>query len=235
LALGDGFLVHLDIRVISIGALACHPLRGEQADMRPGHATTTLIRTDDACVLVDPALPPEHLLPRLDERAGIRPSEITHVFLTDLRPDRRRGLPAFTEAEWLTSECERDAYGEAIHAREQDSIQEPEILRALEAELALIARCGAAPDHMVKGVDLFPLPGVTPGLCGLLLPTPRATVLVCGDAVATLEHLQSGKVLPHLHNLEQAHESFKEAIEIADVLIPGRDNIVPNPLRPMSL
>ena len=87
-----------------------------------------------------------------------------------------------------------------------------------------------------KGENLvFPLYGVTPGLCGLLLPTPRATVLVCGDSVATLEHLQEGKVLPHLHDLEAAHESFKEAIEIADVLIPGRDNIVPNPLRPMAL
>lgn len=227
--------MQLDIRVISIGALACHPLRGEQTDVRPGHATTTLVRTEDACVLVDPALPPEQLLPKLDERSGVRPHDITHVFLTDMRPDRRRGLSAFSDAEWLTSQLERDAYGEAIRAQEQESFDEPEIEQALEIESAFIARCGAAPDQIVEGIDLFPLPGVTPGLCGLLLPTPRATVVICGDAVATLEHLQEGKVLPYLYDLEQAQESFKEAIEIADVLIPGRDNIVPNPLRAMSL
>ena len=227
--------MQFDIRVISIGALACHPLRGEVADVRPGHATTTLVRTDKACVLVDPALPPEHLVPRLDERAGISPDKVTHVFLTDLRPDRRRGLAAFTEADWITSELEYNAYGEAIRAQQEDAFDDAQLLNALEAELAILARIGTAPDQVATGVDLFPLYGVTPGLCGLLLPTPRATVLVCGDAVATLEHLQEGKVLPHLHDLETAHESFKEAIEIADLLIPGRDNIVPNPLRPMAL
>ena len=60
---------------------------------------------------------------------------------------------------------------------------------------------------------------------------PTRTVLIAGDAVATIEHLEQGKVLPHCVNLAQAQESFKEAIEIADVIIPGRDNIVLNPLR----
>ena len=227
--------MHSDIRVISIGALACHPLRAERSDVRPGHATTSLVKTEDACVIVDPSLPPESLIPRLDERAGIAPEEITHVFLTDLRPDRRRGIAAFANADWYTSELERNAYGEAIRAQEQNAQDDPQLQRVLEEESALVARVGAAPDQLVVGVDLFPLPGVTPGLCGLLLPTPRATVLICGDAVATLEHVQEVKVLPHLHDLEAAHESFKEALEIADIMIPGRDNIIPNPLRALSL
>ena len=33
------------------------------------------------------------------------------------------------------------------------------------------------------------------------------------------------------HDIEQAQESFAEAIEIADLLIPGRDNVSLNPLR----
>ena len=56
-------------------------------------------------------------------------------------------------------------------------------------------------------------------------------MLVCGDAVATQEHLEQGKVLPYCHDVEQAQQSFAEAIEIADLLIPGRDNISLNPLR----
>ena len=63
------------------------------------------------------------------------------------------------------------------------------------------------------------------------IPSQWLTYVSVVDAVATLEHLQQGKVLPHCANLEQAQESFREAIEIADVLIPGRDNIVLNPMR----
>ena len=51
---------------------------------------------------------------RFDERTGEPPEAITHVFLTDLRPDRRRGLSLFPEAEWLVGEAERDAYRAAL-------------------------------------------------------------------------------------------------------------------------
>ena len=65
----------------------------------------------------------------------------------------------------------------------------------------------------------------------MLLLLPRATALICGDAVATVEHLQQGKVLPGCFNVDQARESFAEAVEIADLLIPGRDNLTLSPLR----
>ena len=68
---------------------------------------------------------------------------------------------------------------------------------------------------------MFPLPGVTEGNCGLLLALPGSTVLICGDAIATSEHLERGKVLPNCHNIQQAQASFTEAIEIADVFILG--------------
>ena len=99
----------------------------------------------------------------------------------------------------------------------------------------MVARFGAAPDQIAEGIDLFPLPGVTPGLCGLLMPMPRTTVLVCGDAIPTLEHLEQGVVLAHVADLEKARESFKEAVEIADFLVLGRDNLVANPIRPLGM
>ena len=97
------------------------------------------------------------------------------------------------------------------------------------------ARLVGVPDRLVDGIDLFPLPGVTPGLCGLLIPLPRTTILVCGDAVPTYEHLEQGTVLPHVADLEQAQESLREAIEIADQLVLGRDNLVSNPTRRFGL
>jgi len=103
-----------------------------------------------------------------------------------------------------------------------------DLAASLRAEVATLQRCKAAPDRLAEGVDLFPLYGVTPGSCGLLLPQPAVTVLVAGDAVATHEHLSEGKVISPVFNLEQAQESFKEAIEIADWIVCGRDNAIPS-------
>ena len=82
------------IRVISIGTLAANPHWGERGAVRPAHATTTLIVSGSAKILVDPSLPPQVIVPRLVERAGIGPDDITHVFLTCLNPIHRRGILA---------------------------------------------------------------------------------------------------------------------------------------------
>lgn len=222
-----------DYRIISIGALAAHPLWNERGDVRAPHATTTLISVEEQHILVDPSLPPNLLLPRLAERTDVKPEAITQVFLTSFEPLRRRGLSAFPNAKWFISEREREAIGvsmvRALHeAREAG---DDELITMLTHEVALLERCRPAPDSLASSVDLFPLPGVTPGLTGLLLALPNLTVLLCGDAVPTSEHLRDGKVLPHCVDVQQARESFSEAIEIADVLILGRDNLAVNPLR----
>jgi glyoxylase-like metal-dependent hydrolase (beta-lactamase superfamily II) len=80
-------------------------------------------------------------------------------------------------------------------------------------------------------VDLFPLPGFTPGNCGLLLAHPTRTTVIAGDAVATTEHLERGQVLRGSFDIEQARESLLEVIEIADAVVPGHDNVVLNPTR----
>ena len=92
-------------------------------------------------------------------------------------------------------------------------------------------KCQAAPDKLAEHVDLFPMPGYTPGTCGLLLSHPNATTLIAGDAVATAEHLEQGRVLRGAYDVNQAQESFMEAIEIADVIVPGHDNLLLNPTR----
>jgi glyoxylase-like metal-dependent hydrolase (beta-lactamase superfamily II) len=102
-------------------------------------------------------------------------------------------------------------------------------------EQDLIDRTSVAPDAFAKGVDLFPMPGVSPGACGLLLALPQQTVLICGDTVATSEHLEQGRIRPSCWNRDQAMESFKEAVEIADLLILGRDNAISNPVRARGL
>ena len=220
-------------RVVSIGTLAHNPLWGERGDVRPGHATTTLVEAGDAKILVDPSLPEQILVPRLAERSGLKPEAITHVFLTNFHPLRRRGLAAFDDAQWLVGELERETIGAQLVGKFQEAEEagDTDLAASLRAEVALLQRCKPAPDRLAEGVDLFPLYGVTPGNCGLLLPQPSVTVLVAGDAVATGEHLGAGKVISPVFNLEQAQESFREAVEIADFVVCGRDNAVLNPLR----
>lgn len=230
----------MDFRVLSIGAMAAHPLRGERSPQRTGHATTTLVRAGEAVIVVDPGLPGPMLAQRLDERAGLRPAHVTHVFLTSFRPDTCRGITAFERAAWFVSEVEREAVGVPIaHAAralaQEDDPDDRDALAAarneLEQQVGVLHRCRPAPDRLAPGVDLFPLPGVTPGLTGLLLSEASRTTLICGDAVPTLEHLERGQAPASAANIEQARQSLAEALEIADLLILGRDNLTPNPAR----
>ncbi|MBX3358481.1 MAG: MBL fold metallo-hydrolase [Phycisphaeraceae bacterium] len=240
----------MDFRVISIGTLPAHPLWGERAgaSVRTGHATTTLIRAGKRVILVDPGLPEQHLAARLGERAGLSPKDVTHVFLTCFKPDARRALGGdlglLDHATWWVSELERESVGVPMVRRLQEAVQndDPEMTEILQRDVAILKRCEAAPDRLADGVDLFPLPGHTPGMCGVLLGVPGGprtgpkgpgggTLLVCGDAVPTQEHLERGMVLHGSLDVDRAQESFREAIEIADLLIPGRDNLLINPVR----
>lgn len=221
----------MDCRVISIGCLAGHPLWGERAAVRTGHSTTTLVRVGPVNILVDPGLPGPALAARLAERTGLTPERITHVFLTRFHPDTIRGLDLFESATWHISREEREGIGVPLAEtlRRTANDDDPELRRSLERQINLLQRCKEAPQRLADGVDLFPLPGVSPGLCGLLLAEEDSTTLICGDAVPTIEHVERQMVLPNCASVEAARTSFSEALEVADLLILGRDNALVNP------
>jgi len=219
-----------DLRIISIGALSVHELWDAPTAPRSAHATTTLITAGDRRILVDPALPPDVITARLGERANLRPADITDVFLTNFRPAHRMGLTAFPDARWLVGEREREAVGLMLVERFQNEPEGSDEAEIFRKEVALLQRFDPAPDKLADRVDLFPLPGFTPGTCGLLIPEATRTLLIAGDAVPTVEHLQRGRVLRGAYDAEAAMESLKEAIEIADVIVPGHDNILVNPM-----
>lgn len=223
----------LNHRVISIGTLEKNPFWSREDEPRTGHTTTALIRSGDAVILVDPGLPPTILGARLKERSGLEPPDVTHVFLTSFHPDARRAIELFDGAQWLISETEREAVGVPLAQQLAAATDEgeTELADMLQREVALLHRFQAAPDQIAPGVDLFPLPGVTPGLTGLILSHNRYTLLVTGDAVPTSEHLEHGQVLKRAVDVETAKQSLQEAIDIADLFIPGRDGMLVNPMR----
>ena len=222
-------------RVISIGTLARNTLWNEPQAIRMGHATTTLVESDDALIVVDPSLPAPVLAARIHERSGRPPSDVTHVFCTGFSDDLVGGIEAFPEAMWMCSAVELEHAASALED-DLDAAQRHEeaaSLKQLHFLKAVHDKMHVCPDTIVDGVDLFPLPGVRPGTAGLLLLQPSRTVLIAGDAVATGEHLEKGQILQECFDREQALASMIEAIEIADIIVPGRDNVVLNPLRAM--
>jgi glyoxylase-like metal-dependent hydrolase (beta-lactamase superfamily II) len=220
----------MEYRVISIGTLSRNEMWAGDTGNRTPHATTTLVRSGGKTILIDPGLPPQIIAARLKERSGLEPDQVTDVFLTNFRPAHRWGLEAFGNANWFISEMEREAIG--IHLVQHfNEAQDDEAREMIQQDIAMLKRCKPAPDRLADQVDLFPLPGYSPGNCGLLLCHSNSTTLVAGDAIPTAEHLESGRILQSAHDLEQARESFVEAVEIADVIIPGHDNLLLNPTR----
>jgi glyoxylase-like metal-dependent hydrolase (beta-lactamase superfamily II) len=220
----------LDVRVISIGTLAAHPLWGERGAVRMGHSTTTLVRSGDVTLLIDPGLPEPAIVARLMERANVPPDGVTHVFLTSFHPDTHRGIGAFKNATWWISKAEREGVGLPLiqQLKRVSDGGEKEAVEILTRQVEVLHRCEEAPETLADRVDVFPLPGMTPGLTGVLVEEPELTTLICGDAVATVEHLRRKMVLGGCANPDKARESFAEALQIADVLVLGRDGLVVN-------
>jgi glyoxylase-like metal-dependent hydrolase (beta-lactamase superfamily II) len=217
------------IDIISIGTLGRNRLWNESTAVRSPHATTTLIRAGKRSVLVDPGLPAQALGARLYERTGMKPEQIDTIFLTNSKAAHRGGLALFTKAKVLIHDLEKHA---AIAQLESliDQAPEEDIDRAaMERELQLINSFKIADDILADHVDLFPLFGYTPGTCGLLVTSALTSTLIAGDAVPTLDHFLAGQVLPESYDIKAAQESMAEVYEIADLVVPGHDNLFVNP------
>ena len=158
------------------------------------------------------------------------PDAITDVFLTDLRPERRRGIDLFLDANWLSagpSELPRRDRPASLRARRRGRSRPGR--RTPARRRVHVHRPLRLPRPSGGRIDLFPLPGVTPGLCGLYSALP-----IDGARLRRRrphpEHLERGRSCP-TSRIWSRQESFREAIEIADRLVLGRDNLVNNPIR----
>jgi glyoxylase-like metal-dependent hydrolase (beta-lactamase superfamily II) len=198
--------------------------------VRTAHATTSLIRTPDGRhILVDPGLPAVVLKARIGERVGLTPQKIETVFLTNFRPAHRAGVGLFDSAKVLMHENEIDFARRNLEGLIGQSPKEDHDHALLEADMKLLDMIRPAPDRLAAAVDLFPLFGYTPGTCGLLVSAPMMTLLIAGDAVPTLDHFLGGQVLPDSDDISAAQESMREVYEIADLIVPGHDNLFLNP------
>jgi glyoxylase-like metal-dependent hydrolase (beta-lactamase superfamily II) len=217
------------VDIISIGTLSRNRIWNETEVVRTAHATTSLIRASSRLILVDPGLPAMALGARLHERTGLHPDRIDTVFLTNFRLAHRGGLALFPKAKVLMHETEQLSARRDLENLLRQAPEDDYDRRQFESDLRLLDSIEPAEDHLESGVDLFPLFGYTPGTCGLLISAPTTTLLIAGDAVPTLDHFLAGQVLPDSADIAAAQESMREAYEIADLIVPGHDNLLLNP------
>ena len=223
----------LNHTIISIGTLSRNRFWNEQEAKRAAHSTTTLIRSGSTAILVDPGLPAELLVRRLDERAGITPGDVDTVFLTNFRPAHRRALAVLSKSTWLTHEPEIEAVRNHLTQMKRNLLDEgpgeegqseEEILRMIAAEESLLERIQPAPEKLTPAVHLYPTAGVTPGAAGLLLAGATRTTIIAGDSVITRDYFENGRVWEHAEDVEEAKRSFMDILEVADEIVPGHDN-----------
>jgi glyoxylase-like metal-dependent hydrolase (beta-lactamase superfamily II) len=220
----------MEFHIISIGTTRRNLLWGESTAMRTQHTTTTLLRVEGKSILVDPSLPADLLEARLFDRTGEQFDSITDVFCTTLRPDSRRALlggdaSPLAHANWWTAQGEIDWYTSRLADMVESAKRIDTITDELKADIAALKRIRPASDTLAPGVSLYPLPGVTPGCCGLLLAMPSATVLLTGPAAISRQHLIDGMIAPDCIDKDAAMESLSEVLDIADLIIPGYDNV----------
>jgi glyoxylase-like metal-dependent hydrolase (beta-lactamase superfamily II) len=202
-----------DVRVdvVAIGSLAKNKYWREKKPGRQEYATTSLVRSGELLMIVDPGWPAEVLKASLFYRTGLEPEAITHVFLTHFDVSHFGGIGLFTKAKWM-------AYEEEIKYVDAE-------VSAEAPERTVIARLQAAPDKFDMGVDLFPTFGHTAGHASVLVYSPMQTMIITGDAVLTREHFEHGDLGDTPWDLVKAKESFQDVMEIADAIVPGHDNV----------
>lgn len=220
----------VEFTVVSIGALSHNRLWGEGAAVRTPHATTTYVEHAGRRIVVDPSLPVAALAARFDERTGKKLSEVTDVFCTTLRPVHRRGIEVFGGAKWWAAEQELAAYRSHLEGLLESAERlSGEDAGTIQADLKLLERFGPAPDKFGEQVSLYPLAGASVGSTGLLLTPPTMTIAVAGDAAVTRAHIERGQVWEGSADAEAAIESLRDLLEVADIIIPGHDNLTLTP------
>ena len=187
-----------------------------------------LIRSGGKNILVDPSLPGRVLDARLSERGGLTIGDIDMVFLTNFRGAHSLGLPAFDGANWLMHADEIDYAHQYLYdlQKHQNRTRSQET-RLVEDQLSILEKIKPAGDSLAEGVDLFPSPGSTVGNCALILTQALGTIVIAGDAIVNRDYLQRGQVHENCYDAKRAVQSMQDVLEVADIIIPGHDNLIP--------
>ena len=194
--------------ILTIGHLSMNRYWGETERRRGPLCTSTVIRSSEGLVLIDPSRQPEEMPELLNDQVGIGVEDVRHVFLTHFHGDHRSGLEAFPHAAWWMAQQEID------HWRP----------RAGEAEQRLLDHFQPAGDEPIAGLRTLFLPGHTPGLTGLSFHWRGQRVVVAADAAMTEEFFRAREGYHNSSDMDEARASIDRLAGEADLIIPGHGN-----------
>ena len=192
--------------VITIGNLSRNHYWGESdaKGLRPAICTCTLIEGEGFRLLVDPSLPgAEGMARELDRRSGLKPNDITAVFITHEHADHFAGLGHFPQAKWFAGS---------------------EVASLLNASKKWSKPVEPAPARLFDALDVVPTPGHTMGLNSVRFDFRGLSIAVVGDAVATEDFWRERRGYFNCVDFELSSRSMEKIADLADLVVPGHDN-----------
>lgn len=197
--------------------------RGFPGKMHTGYmewSAVVLVEADGKTILFDAGGTGKRvtILPRLLE-LGVRPEDVDILALSHFHSDHVYNFDYFPNAVILLHEAEI-AYAE----QGRDPWQPPFFFAGIKATGRLQSvREG---DSLAGGVDVFSLPGHTPGCMGLLLESPdMPRTMLAGDAVKNLWELATGGAAMSLDQ-KATSRSIMKVRDVAERVIPGHDRML---------
>jgi glyoxylase-like metal-dependent hydrolase (beta-lactamase superfamily II) len=200
----DSLVTHWD--VVSIGNLSRNRYWGD-SDERPIYrviCTTTVISGKDFHLIVDPSLSGEkEMLTELKRRTGLIPDDINAVFITHQHGDHVAGLKHFQKARWIAGS---------------------KVSEGLNRSGQYNKKVEAATEKLFGAIDIVPTPGHTADHQSLRFDYKGMSVVIAGDAVATLDFWNERRAYYNATDPEESKRSMSMISSIADIIVPGHDN-----------
>jgi len=154
--------------------------------------------------MVDPSLKDgQAMADELKRRTGLTQDKIDVVFMTHEHEDHYIGLPNFPNARWLASAAVAEAINKNAHFPK---------------------KVEAAGSKIYDVIDVVSLPGHTPGTSGLRFDYKGLSVFVVGDAVATKDFWDEGRMYFKALDMDESLRSYKKIASMSNIVVPGHDN-----------
>lgn len=192
--------------VITIGNLSRNRYWGESdaKGVRAAICTCTLITGEGFRVLVDPSLADEADMAReLDRRTGIKPRDITAVFVTHRHGDHFAGITHFPDSQWLAA---------------------PAVAEILNKSGKLPRLVESASDQLFNAVKVIHTPGHTNTHHSLHFDCGGLSIVIAGDSVATRDFFGERRGYFNAVDFEISARTMDKLAAMADIIVPGHDN-----------
>jgi glyoxylase-like metal-dependent hydrolase (beta-lactamase superfamily II) len=192
--------------VITIGNLSRNRYWGESdaKPLRDAICTCTLVSGDGFQLLVDPSLAgAAEMAKELDRRTGVKPAQITAVFVTHEHGDHFFGIEHFPKADWFAA---------------------APVAEILNRKGSFSRKFEPAPKTLFGAVEVIPTPGHTNSHHALRFDCEGRSIVAAGDSVATRDYWRERRSYYNAVDAELAARTMERLARLAGILIPGHDN-----------